>query len=80
MDALKESDSFDASVSTHDQEDFALEVERRGRLEMHGVGQAPRSRSATVAAAVSFVSSVEGVDDIPQAPVCCASSPFGHPL
>ena len=80
MGAIKMSASFAASVSAPEQVVLAPEMERRGRLELQGVGQTPWSRFVAVAAAISPASSAEGVDDFPRALVCCASSPSERPL
>jgi len=44
------------------------------------VGQTPRSRSAALAATISFASSAEVVDDFPQALVDCVSAPPERPM
>ncbi len=73
MDAIKASASFAASESAPKHVAHAPKLERRGRIELPGVGQTPRYRSAAVADAISSASSAEGADGSPPALKCCAS-------
>jgi len=74
MDAIKASASFAVPESALEQVAHAPDLERRGRIELPGVGQKPRSRSAAVAAAISSASSAEKADGFLTAHKYCASS------